>query len=114
MFILIWTRWGFLVPIYGLIAAAIVVEVGPALVADGGGKGANLMPLVTGLVVTVLAAIAVWFTGRWLNNPSKDKELHDPQTGEAVVLKNRSSFFFINMEWWAVAFPVIAAISYLT
>lgn len=101
---LIWTGWGFLVAIYALIAAVI----GSAV---GGGQGESLIPLVTG---AVLAAVATWFTGRWLNNPSKDKELHDPQTGEAVVLKNRSSFFFINMEWWAVAFPVVAAVMYLT
>jgi len=113
MFILIWTRWGFLVPIYALIATALVVEVGPTLVANADATNKKLIALAFGAVVVGIGAAATWFTGRALNNPAKDIPLQDPQTGEAVIQKDRSTFFFLNMEWWAVAFPVIAIFSYL-
>lgn len=98
---IIWSGLGFLVPIFGMVALVIAS-------AAWGGQGESPYPF---MVAAALAAVPTWFVGRRLNDPAKDRELQDPATGEAVRVSHRATFFFINMEWWAIAFLVLVPVA---
>lgn len=55
----------------------------------------------------LLGAVAVWFWGRHVNTKNI-RILIDEQTGQQIVLKPNHSLFFINMEYWAIPFGVLA------
>ena len=91
---IIWTGYGFLTVLF-VLAGLMVAS------AAGAGQAA----IVAGLVV---AAIVNFLVGRKINDPAKDQELIDPNTGEAVLLKSRSTLFFIPMQWWSIGIVGLA------
>jgi len=93
----VWRGWGLLVVIEFAIIFASIREMG-------------LGEPITGLSAGVLAAVVIWFTGRWFNNPAKDREVIDTQTGEQIRLANRHTLFWIPMEWWAVPVALFGAV----
>lgn len=63
------------------------------------------------VVAGLVAAVAVWFIGSYLNS-RPGRALIDKQTGEEVVIRPSHDLFFIPMQWWsfaAVAIGVFAA-----
>ncbi len=87
-----WSKYGFLVIV--LFVLAIIID---NIVTELTGQTGNAVGFY-------LSAIICWFLGRRLNDSSCCKLLVDPETGEQVVLKNYSTFMFIKMQWWALAF----------
>ncbi|PTW60389.1 hypothetical protein C8N35_10410 [Breoghania corrubedonensis] len=88
MFI-IWSGWGICTLAIGFLGAFIAALLGralgfPAAIAIGFG----------------IAALGNYFLARWRNDPSRQRELVDPQSGETVVLKDRSTLFFIPIAAW--------------
>jgi hypothetical protein len=47
----------------------------------------------------ILAGVACWYLGGWLRN-RHNRTLVDPKTGEQVILRPGTSFFFIPMRAW--------------
>lgn len=64
---------------------------------------------ISGLVAGAVAAVVIWFTGRWLNNPARDREVVDTKTGEPLRLASRHTLFWIPLEWWAIPVAVFGA-----
>lgn len=64
-------------------------------------------------VSILLGAVAVWFWGRHLNTKNT-RTLIDEQTGQQIVLKPNHSLFFINMEYWAIPFALLAIFTLLS
>jgi F0F1-type ATP synthase assembly protein I len=85
----IWSGWGIL----ALVEAAI---------AFAGIDGIGLKQPIAGLLSGVIAAAAIWFTGRRFNDPAKDRIVVDPATGEQIRLVTRHTLFWIPMQWWAI------------
>jgi hypothetical protein len=100
--ILVWRGWGLLCILIpgGLIVAAEAVA------------GERLFQQYTNLfwaVVLLISAGILWLVGQRLNR-TPGRVLVDPQTGEQVVLRKTHSFFFVRMEYWAIAFAVCGAV----
>ena len=90
---LIWSGYGFIVPLMVAVIFFIVVIIGGLLGVPAdypGGLG------------FLLAAAACWWGGRRLNDPQKDRVLRDESSGEMVVLRSRHTLFWIPVQWWAV------------
>lgn len=58
-------------------------------------------------VALILSAITLWFLGKKLNG-APGKVLIDPETNEEVVFKNKHTFFWIPMEWFAIVLAILA------
>ncbi|WP_411680960.1 hypothetical protein [Clostridium thailandense] len=54
----------------------------------------------------LIAGILCFFIGRALNK-NNSKIYIDKETGKEILIKKRHSFFFINMEYWAIIFLII-------
>lgn len=63
-------------------------------------------------IALAISGALSFLVGRALNK--KQKVYIDKETGKDVVLKPRNSFFFINMEYWAIIFPIIGLIFWIT
>lgn len=99
MFI-IFDGWGLLVIVFGIIAVGIGVAANDYL-----GVPITLAPY---LVLGIWALQCVLF-GRWVNSGKRDRVLFDQRTSEEVVLKDRHSLFFIQIEYWAIPILMLAA-----
>lgn len=86
---LVWRGWGILAFILAMASFAVV--------------GATGLPQpYSGLLSGAVAAAAIWFTGRRLNDPAKDRLVTDAATGEMLRLRSRHDLFWIPMQWWAI------------
>jgi hypothetical protein len=65
-----------------------------------------------GPVGLLLSGAALWFLGRKLNDPAKDRILFDPQTGEEVRSARRHTLFWIRMEYWGVLVVIIGVAAF--
>ena len=96
----IWSGWGFLTFFIGLLGV-----VTPALVGVDN-------PYVT--IAGFLGAAVVNFAiGAMINRSSRDREVVDTATGEAMKLKKRSTFFFVPMQWWSVPMAAFAVLIFI-
>ncbi|MEI2388065.1 hypothetical protein [Breoghania sp. JC706] len=98
MFI-IWSGWGLCTLAIGFVGAFIAVLLShslgfPAALAIGFG----------------IAALGNHFLARWRNDPSRQRELVDPQSGETVILRDRSTLFFIPIAAWTYIVLVLLVI----
>lgn len=59
-----------------------------------------------------IAAIPIWFLGRYLNKNS-ERILLDPKTGEDVRVVSTHSLFWIRVEYWAPILIMLGVISYI-
>jgi hypothetical protein len=66
-----------------------------------------------GPVGLLLSGAALWFLGRKLNDPAKDRILFDPQTGEEVRSARRHTLFWLRMEYWGVLVVIIGVAAFL-
>jgi len=64
------------------------------------------------LIAMTVSALIVWFVGEKLNNSEQDRILIDQETGEKVILKNKHTFFFISLKWWALGYIIFGLIGY--
>lgn len=105
---IIWKGWGILVVLIAVPLAAlsslITVSIGEAV---AGPLNDDLIgPIGAGLGL-VVAAVAVFALGSWMNAPVPG---YHPQTGQPVYFKNRHTLFFIPMQWWSFLLLGIALI----
>lgn len=98
---LVWKGWGILVLLIPLLFIITVEIFGEALIG-----GDTLSDYVIGCNL-LLSAVICFVLGRKLNDPSKDKELVDPETGETHIHKVRHSFFWIPMQWWSIVMALL-------
>ncbi|MDP9839021.1 hypothetical protein J2T09_003796 [Neorhizobium huautlense] len=98
---IVWSGLGFLVP-----AIAFGIWVIMNLMVDGiYGDGADAERVVASAIALLLAAPAIWFSGKALESPGR--LVIDKETGEEMILNGpRHTLFFIPMKYWA--FPAIA------
>lgn len=102
---IVWSGWGLLVVILAIpasIAATIV-----------GGVFNALVPLEKPLLASIIGAIwgVSWgvsciVVGRRINDPQKDRLVVDPNTNQKILIKKRSTLFWIPIEYWG--YPIIA------
>jgi len=105
MIFFFWSGWGFLVPViwigfFVLTQAGLNAVIGPNTY-----ESAEWPKLLAG----ILSAVTIWFVGKRVNG-EPGRTLIDKKTGHEFVFKPRSTFFFIPMEYWAVAVAVLAVI----
>ncbi len=94
---IIWTGWG----IISLVLLVIGLLMGEQHI--GGTYGD---------AIGVLIAAGINFgIARKVNNPEKDRILIDENTGERVAIKNRSTLFWIPMEWWSGIMILLAVVN---
>ncbi len=98
---LVWRGYGILVPIVVIVAFFALVLINQSL-----GLPDALIIFLTGL----LPGAFLWWFGRKVNDPSKDRIVQDVATGEMVRLKSRHDFFWIKIEHWAVVLVVAALV----
>ncbi len=103
---IIWSGFGGLVVVLALVGYGMGFAVGSGL---SGGTGAG--GSIGGAAGLLLGAAAIWFIGRRLNDPRRDRILVDPQTGESVALRRRHTLFWIPMQWWAPFLALIAVVA---
>ena len=103
--VIIWTGWGILVFIIGLLAL-VIAQAAANAVFGAGYYEANVWPKVAGAVV---AAAVIWLVGRRLNS-DPGRTVIDKQTGREMTLRRRHTFFFIPMEYWAPIVLVLVAL----
>lgn len=106
MLFAIWTGWGILVPLLvgaGLALTQLVMNAifGPNYYETHNDVG--------GWIGVGIAVISIWFIGKKLND-KPGRTLIDKQTGKEIIFKRRHTFFFINMEYWAIIVLVLAVI----
>lgn len=99
---LVWTGWG---PV-----SILVVGVGLVL-GHTVGDFFGLTKFTTSIVGLILGASANWFVGRMLNNPARDRQLIDPKTGEAVLLKHRHTLFWVPIQYWSIIIVIGIAVA---
>ncbi len=92
MFI-VWRGYGILVPIVAVVAFFLAVILGDTLTLP-----TDYLMLIAGL----LAGGFLWWFGRKVNDPSKDRLVRDEQSGEQLRLSSRHDFFWVKIEYWAV------------
>lgn len=98
MFI-IWSGWGLATLAIGFVGAFVAAL-----------ASASIGPAAALALGAVLAAAGNFFLARWRNDPSRQRQLVDPQSGETVILKDRSSLFFIPIAAWTYIVLVVAVI----
>jgi hypothetical protein len=96
--VLIWRGWGIVV--VGI--AFVALFIGGAL---GAVIGARWLVPGSGIFL-ILGGVATWYLGRRMN-ANTTRQLVDPKTGQAVVIRRDHSLFFIKVEWWG---PIMAAV----
>ncbi|WP_017613005.1 hypothetical protein [Nocardiopsis salina] len=97
---IIWTGWGILVPLFLILGIGITGAVGEEVLPPE----ASTYGFVVG---ALLSSLAIFLLGRKLNKP--EQGFH-PKTGEPVVYRNRHTFFFVPMQFWAVIVPTIGLV----
>ena len=93
---LIWSGYGILVApiVFILVIASIIIT--PIFFDDPEYLSNNPWP---GGVALLVAGIICWYLGGWLRN-RHNRTLFDRSTGEDVILRPGTSFFFIPMRAW--------------
>ena len=96
----IWSGWGFAIVLFAILGIGVIGNI-PGIPVGLGMSGGLL-----------LAAIATFFLARW-RNKQPQRHLVDPMTGQAFVIKDGSSLFFIPIAYWVYILAVLAALSLL-
>lgn len=82
---IVFSGWGSIVGLFGAGLVAMLIE------STTGSLGA----------ATVLAGVVLAGFGWWVNG-LPGRELVDPDTGEAVVLRTRHTLFWIPIQYWGL------------
>jgi hypothetical protein len=94
---IIWTGWGVAVPVITFASLLLLDWATGVYFGDTSYYAENGWPK---FVAFTLAALVIWFLGRYLNG-GEGRVLIDPATQETVVLKRTHTFFWLRMEYWA-------------
>jgi hypothetical protein len=103
---LIWSGFGFLVPLY-IVFSFIAVFFSVSSTFGDAYLSTHRWPL---MLVFGLACVASWLTGTLLHR-RPTKVFVDKSTGKEVTFKSSHSFFFIPMRWWGI--PLFLIMIYL-
>jgi glycerol uptake facilitator-like aquaporin len=95
---IIWNRWGFLVPVITLGTCIVSEILWEFITKDEKFYQNNPEPLAIALLVAGIINISF---GNWINR-RKARRLVDKETGEEVILKDNHSFFWIPIEYWGI------------
>ncbi|RYE27747.1 MAG: hypothetical protein EOP42_18795 [Sphingobacteriaceae bacterium] len=102
MFI-IWRGYGFLVPIITVVTGALITVLIHFVFKTNQPWGISLGSFVS--------AAIIWFWGKKLNDPAKNRIMVDKATGQELILKPNHSLFFLKMQYWAF---LVAALGMVT
>ena len=104
---LVWSRFGILVIVYGIASFFLFRQSINAATNGNEYYDAHAWPKVCASLVT---AVLIWFTGRYVNRKGPVRELQDVKTGEKFVHQygGGSTFFFVPMEYWAFVCVALA------
>ncbi len=98
---IIWSGWGILAVLLGVLGALGGSALGLAV--TGTGTGQNL----GGALGLGSAGVAIWYLGQRLNQPWSG---FDERTGQPVQIANRHRLFFVPMQYWGIAAGFGAAV----
>ena len=99
---LIWSGYGILVaPIVFITVVASIITTG--MFTDDEYLTNNPWP---GGVALLISGVACWYLGGWLRN-RHNRVLFDRSTGEDVILRPGTSFFFIPMRAWGAILGLV-------
>jgi len=105
---LVWKGWGFLVFLIPLFCSLLIQFILDSNFGDGFYKSTSwTMPLVF-----IFSAVPTCILGYKLNNKA-GRIVVDIETNERIELKEKHSFFWIPMQYWAVIIIGISAWMYL-
>jgi hypothetical protein len=93
---LIWSGYGILVAPIVFISVIASIIIAPMFFDDPEYLSNNPWP---GGVALLVAGVLCWYLGGWLRN-RHNRTLFDRSTGEEVILRPGTSFFFIPMRAW--------------
>ncbi len=105
--LLIWQKFGFLIPVIGigaLLLAQLITNAvfGPNTYENNPGPYAG---------AAMLIAAALTYGLHLLLAPRETpRALVDPQTNQKVTLKRRSTFFFVPIVYWSYVFAIIGIV----
>lgn len=104
---LIWSRGGILAPIMAAFSL-ILTEYLVNILFNQNYYGDHGWPKFIALSIAGLLCLLL---GHILNND--EKTYIDKETGKEVLLRKKHSFFFIDIEYWGIIFPIIGIISWI-
>jgi hypothetical protein len=107
---LIWSGWGFLVGVFTFGCSLLAEMTVEAVYADDQFYQEHHWPIA--IAFSVAAAIIAGISPRV--HRKEQRILLDPETGQEVLVGQRSSFFFVPMKYWPPILFVLAAIALLT
>lgn len=101
---IIWRGIGFLVAVLlfgGLVLAQLVADSigGPDTYSEN-------VPLYAGFGLIIGGALT-YLLARWDESRNPERNLVDQKTGQEVIIRNRSEFFFIPMRYWGLLAMVV-------
>lgn len=96
---IIWSGYGFLVPLFAIAAIAVA-----QIVAPSAKYSSNPLSGIVTFVLLALAGAAIWFLGKKFNT-APGRTVIDKQTGQEISLRRKHSLFFVPMEYWG---PIVA------
>lgn len=64
------------------------------------------------LIAMTISAVTVWFVGKKLNTNEPERVLIDQATGEKIILRKKHTFFFIQLQWWALIYIIFGLVCY--
>jgi len=103
---IIWSGWGFLVPVIAFAASLVMELATEALVGDHRFYQIHAWPLALALA---LSGAIVWVVGKYLHARGA-RVVIDKATGRELTIGGQHRFFFIPMQYWG---PVLLALAVL-
>jgi hypothetical protein len=105
---IIWRGLGILVPIIvGVLTVCTSFLVNLIMKNEDYSKW-HYWPKALGVVI---AAVAVWFVGKYLNS-RPGKVVVEKATGKEIVLRKRHDLFYLKFEYWAFILLAFGVIGY--
>lgn len=105
MFLFIWTRKGFLVPLITFIILLLTQLLFDAIL----GQGLYSISIWAAPFAIALSGVICGLLGLYLNKNTKTKKVYiEKTTGKEVLLDRSHKFFFIKFEYWGIILIIIA------
>lgn len=103
----IFSGWGVLIVPLCLVLGGGLGGLIDGLIERSTGNPSNMIGLLIG---GIAGSALCWVWGNKLNAPDDDQVLIDKRTGEEIVLKNRHTFMFIPVQYFAFALLALFAL----
>jgi uncharacterized membrane protein YbhN (UPF0104 family) len=108
MFIIIWKGKGILV--LGAMILTVILSAVIGILTDI--KDTTIQMYLLELITGILLFIPIWIYGKKWN--SEKIEFIDKKTGQEFTVKNPHTFFWIPMQYWAIIFPALMIVFFIT